>query len=128
MLARLMYRLGLFKLFENFIIENYSLYENLYYALEIKKCLTYVPLTKFWKLNATCNISLETPELRLWMTLKEMRQTRICGEQDFVNVKEKGMTICYIVNRCLVMSLTGGKKFVVEYWWNIVAKLKVNKW
>ena len=35
------------------------------------------------KLNATCNISPETAELRIWMTLKEMRQMRICGEQDF---------------------------------------------
>ena len=48
--------------------------------LKLKKCLA---LTKFWKLNATCNISLETAELRIWMTLKEMRQMRICGEQDF---------------------------------------------
>ena len=38
------------------------------------------------------------------------------------------MTICYIMNRCLVMFLRGGKVNVVEYWWNIVAKLKVNKW
>ena len=29
------------------------------------------------KTDATCNISPETAELR------EMRQTRICGEQDF---------------------------------------------
>ena len=40
-------------------------------------------LTEFWKLNATCNISSETAELRIWMTLKGMRQARICGEQDF---------------------------------------------
>ena len=26
-----------------------------------------------------------------------------------LNVKEKGMTICYIINRCLVMFLRGGK-------------------
>ena len=32
-----------------------------------------------------------------------------------VNVKEKGMTICYITNRCLVMFLRGGKVNVVEY-------------
>ena len=50
--------------------------------LKLKKCLTYVTLTEFWKLNATCNISPETEELRIWMTLKEMRQTRICGEQE----------------------------------------------
>ena len=43
------------------------------------------------------------------------------------NVKEKGMTILYM-NRCLVMFLRGGKVNVVQHWWNIVAKLKVNKW
>ena len=44
--------------------------------LKFKKYLTYVTLTGFWKLNATCNISPETAELRIWMTLKEMRQVR----------------------------------------------------
>ena len=36
-------------------------------------------------LKTECNLqhSSETAELRIWMTLKEMRQTRICGEQDF---------------------------------------------
>ena len=41
-------------------------------------------LTEFRKLNATCNISPETAELRIWMTLKEMRQTRRAGP---LNVK-----------------------------------------
>ena len=45
-----------------------------------------------------------------------------------LNVKEKGMTICYLMNKFLVMFLRGGKVNVVEYWWNIVAKLKVIQW
>ena len=32
-----------------------------------------------------------------------------------LNVEEKGMTVCYIMNRCLVMFLRGGKVNVVEY-------------
>ena len=32
-----------------------------------------------------------------------------------LNVKEKRMTICYIMNRCLVMFLIGGKVNAVEY-------------
>ena len=57
---------------------------NLYSThLKLKKCLTYVTLTEFGKLNATCKISPETAELIIWMTLKEMRQTCIRGEQDF---------------------------------------------
>ena len=45
-----------------------------------------------------------------------------------LNVKEKGMTICYFMYRCLIMFLRGDKVIVVQYWWNIVVKLKVNKW
>ena len=32
-----------------------------------------------------------------------------------LNVKKKGMTICYIMNGCLVMFLRGGKVNVVRY-------------
>ena len=32
-----------------------------------------------------------------------------------LNVKEKGKIICYIMNRCLVMFLRGGKVNVAEY-------------
>ena len=32
-----------------------------------------------------------------------------------LNVKEKGMTICYIMNRCLVMFLRGWKVNIVKY-------------
>ena len=32
-----------------------------------------------------------------------------------LNVKEKRMTMCYIMNRCLVMFLRGGKVNVVQY-------------
>ena len=42
-----------------------------------------VTLTEFWKLDATLNISPETAELRIWMTVKGMRQTGICKEQEF---------------------------------------------
>ena len=44
-----------------------------------------------------------------------------------LNVKKKGMIICYVMNRCLVMLLRRRKVNVQEYW-NVVAKLKVNKW
>ena len=49
-------------------------------------------------MNATCNISLEI----LWVA-------------GLVNIKDKGMTICYTMNRCLVMVLKGGKVNVVHY-------------
>ena len=34
---------------------------------------------------------------------------------ELLNVKEKGMTICYIINRCLVIFLRGGKVNAVQY-------------
>ena len=78
----------------------------------------------FWRnfenwMNATCNISPETSELRIWMTFKELRQTRRAGllnvksrtfkydgerndhmldyEQVFGNVFERSESKCYAV-------------------------------
>ena len=51
--------------------------------LKLKKCLTHKTLTEVSKLNATYYISPEVAEIKIWMTLKEKRQRRICGEQDF---------------------------------------------
>ena len=34
---------------------------------------------------------------------------------ELLNVKENEMTICYIMNRCLLISLRGGKVNVVQY-------------
>ena len=34
---------------------------------------------------------------------------------EILNVKEKGMTICYIMNRCFVMVLRGEKVNIVQY-------------
>ena len=85
MLAQLMYRLGLCYL--NSLREwNHSLYGHTWNCsthLKLKKCLTYVTLTTFWKLDATCNISPEAAELKTWITLEEMRQMCVCVEQDF---------------------------------------------
>ena len=39
-----------------------------------------------------------------------------------LNMKQKGMTICYIMNRCSVMFLSGGKVYVVEYGGSIIAQ------
>ena len=42
-------------------------------------------------LKTECNLEpfTRTTELRIWMTLKEMKQTCICGEQDFSMGKRK---------------------------------------
>ena len=91
--------------------------------LKSKICLIYVPLTEFWKLNETCNHSpfnlnvFERDEVDAYL-----------WRAGLLNVKEKGMTICYLMNKLLVMFLRGGKVNVVEHWWNIVEKLKLIKW
>ena len=50
---------------------------------KLKKCVRYVTLTEFKKLSATCNISPKTAGLKISMTMKEMRQTRLYGAQEF---------------------------------------------
>ena len=64
---------------------------------------------------------------KLFERVKLMRHTYL-WRAGLLNVKEKKMTICFIMGRYLVMFLRGGKANVVQYWWNIVAKLTVNKW
>ena len=62
-------------------------------------------------LKTECNFQHFTRNCRIKNLddFEKMKQTRICGEQDFLFVKEKGMTICYIISRYLVMFLIGGK-------------------
>ena len=47
---------------------------------------------------------------------------------ELLNVQEKVLNLCFIMIRCFVMFLRGGKVNVVKYWWSIVVKLKVDKW
>ena len=82
--------------------------------LKLKKCLTYVTLTEFWKLNATCNISPETVRVKNLDDFERDEADAYLWRAELLNVKEKGMTICYIINRCLVM-FRGGKENVVQY-------------
>ena len=125
MLAQLMSRLGYLNSLREW---NHSLYEHLYYTLEIKKMSNICGFDKI--LKTECNLQ---------------NFTRNCGiknldnfERDntgahlwragLLNVKENVMTIYCIVNRCLVWFSKARKVNAVEYWWNIVAKLKVKKW
>ena len=71
--------------------------------LKLKECLTYVTLTEFWKLNATCNISPETAELRILDDFKRDEEDANLWRAGLLNVKKKEITICYIMNRRFVM-------------------------
>ena len=65
-------------------------------------------LTEFWKLNATCNISPETVRVNNLDDFERDEVDAYLWRAELLNVKEKGMTICYIINRCFV-SLEEGK-------------------
>ena len=58
------------------------------------------------------------------MILKEMRQTRICGEQDF---KREGERDDHMLHYKQVFGNVFERRVFVQYLKNIIAKLKVNK-
>ena len=80
-------------------------------------------------LKAECNLQHFTRNcsIRNFDDFERYEADAYLQRAGLLNVKEKGMTICYIMKGFLVMFLKGGKVNVVQHWWNIVAKLKV-KW
>ena len=86
--------------------------------LKLKQSLTYVTLKEFW-------MELEhlTRNFRI-KNLDGFERDETDARAGLLNVKEKGITMCYIMNRCLVMFLRGEKVNVVLHWWNISVKLK----
>ena len=95
---------------------NQSLYEHLYYALEIKKISNVCDFDRI--LKTKCNLQHFTTNCRI-KNLDDFERDD-AGEYllsaKLLNVKETGMTIYYIMNRCLVMFLRGGKGNVAQYW------------
>ena len=59
-------------------------------------------LTRNWRTKNLDDFERDEADAYLWRA-------------GLLNVKEKGMTICYIMNRCLVMFLRGEKVNVVQY-------------
>ena len=124
MLVQLMYRLGLFKRFER--MKSWFIWKFVVNTWK-KKMSSICDFDRIWKTE--CYFQHFTRNCRI-KNLDDFE----CDEADAylwrawrLNVKGKEMIICYIINRCLVMFLRGGKVNVVWYWWSIVAKLKVNK-
>ena len=68
-------------------------------------------------LKTECNLLHFTRNCRI-MNLDDFEgdEADMClWRAGLLNVKEKGMTISHIINRCLVMLLGGGKVNVVEH-------------
>ena len=83
--------------------------------LKLKKCLTYVTLTEIFETE--CNLQHFTRNCR-FKNLDDFKRDevdRYLCRAGLLNLKGKGMTICYVINRCLVIFLRGGKVRVVEY-------------
>ena len=82
--------------------------------LKLKKILAYMILKGFRELNATYNISPET-RVKILDDFERAEADAHLWRAGHSNMNRKGMTICYIMNRCLIMFLRGGKVNVVEY-------------
>ena len=66
-------------------------------------------LAKFWKTK--CNLQHFTRNCRIknFDDFERDDADAYLWGAGLVNLKEKGMTICYTMNRCLAMFLRGGK-------------------
>ena len=111
MLAQLMCRLGLFKLFERMK----SSKENLWYTLEIKKMSNRCDFDR--TLKTECKLQHFTRNCRIKNLddFKKDETDAYLWRAGLLNVKEKGMSISYIINRYLVMFLRGRKVNVAQY-------------
>ena len=67
-------------------------------------------------LKAECNLQQFTRNCRIKNldNFERYEADAYLCRAELLNVKEKGMTICYIMNKCLVMFLRGGKVNVME--------------
>ena len=87
----------------------------MYYTLEIK---TMSNLCDFEGILRTeCNLQHLTRNCRI-KNLDDFKRDEADAylwRAGLLNVKEKGMTICYIMIRCLVMFLRGEKVNIVQY-------------
>ena len=68
-------------------------------------------------LKTECNLQHFTTNCRIknFYEFEKDEADAYLWRAGLVNVKEKGMTIRYIMNWCLVMFLRGGKVNVVQY-------------
>ena len=85
------------------------------YKLEIKKMSNICDFDRILKIE--CNLQHFTRNCRIknFNDFERDEAEAYLWRAGLLKVKEKGMTIRYIMNRCLVMFLRGGKVNVVQY-------------
>ena len=87
----------------------------MYYTLEIKATSNLCDFEEV--LKTKCNLQHLTRKCRI-KNLDDFERDEADAyfwRAGLLNVKEKGMTICYIMSRCLVMFLRGEKVNIVQY-------------
>ena len=69
-------------------------------------------------LKTECNLQYLTKDCRIKNLddFEKYETDAYLWSAGLLNVEEKEMTICYIMNKCLGMFLRGGKVNVVQYW------------
>ena len=69
-------------------------------------------------LKTECNLQYLTKDCRIKNLddFEKYETDAYLWRAGLLNEEEKGMTICYIMNKCLGMFLRGGKVNVVQYW------------
>ena len=78
--------------------------------LKLKKFLTYLTLTEFGKLNATLQHFTRNCRIENLDDFERDEADVYFWRAGLLYMKDKGMSICYIMNRCLVMFLSVGEK------------------
>ena len=120
------FKLGLFKLFEKIQI---IVYMNICSThLKLKKMSNICEFDRILKTECNLQHFTRSGRIKNLDDFERDEEDACLWTEGPLNVRQKGMDICYIMNRCLVMFLTGGKVNVAQYWWNIITKLNVNKW
>ena len=88
---------------------NHSLYEHLLYTLEIKKNSNICEFDRILKTECNCQHFIRNCRIKNLDDIDRDEIDAYSWRAGLLNVKEKVMTICYIMNSCLVMFLRGGK-------------------
>ena len=88
---------------------NHSLYEHLLYTLEIKKNSNIYEFDRILKTECNCQHFIRNCRIKNLDDIDRDEIDSYSWRAGLLNVKENVMTICYIMNSCLVMFLRGGK-------------------
>ena len=107
------FKLGLFKLFEKIQI---IVYMNICSThLKLKKMSNICEFDRILKTECNLQHFTRSGRIKNLDDFERDEEDACLWREGPLNVRQKEMDICYIMNRCLVMFLTGGKVNVAQY-------------